>query len=246
MKRLLYLLLLIPSFSVLAAVQLAPPIKVGLIETGRPPYFWPKDSQKESSGFYIDLLEAISKQAGIRFEYRYLPQARLRRLMVENDLDLEPGIDPIWRQEPIEVINSVYSIPFFLSDEVIMSHKPMSQTINKLSDLKKGKLCRILGFNYDENTQHESVTVLSEEKIIAMLLRKRCDYGVIPLDIASHLSHKSKVALYRSEPLSIYKLSMRLNKEKAHLLPEIDKAIETLIDTGIVDKLLSKYGMKEI
>ena len=229
----------------LAEIQLASSVKVGLIDTGRPPYFWPKESQKQIKGFYIDLLEAISRQSGIRFEYRYVPQNRLRRAMISGDLDLEPGIDPNWRQDSGEAESSLYSVPFFTSHEVIISHKPISRSIKKLNDLEQGKLCHVLGFSYDENNIHKPAAFLNEYTIIEMLARKRCDYAVIPQDIANHLSHDQDYELNHSRPRASFRLRMRLNKGSAHLLPAINEAITALLEQGVIDNLLKKYEMTE-
>ncbi len=235
-------------FSVTASLAEEGPVvlRVGLVDGGRIPYFWEDTETLAPKGFYIELLNNISAQTGILFDYRFIPQARIRLYMKVGALDLEPGIAKSWRQKPDEKGISVYSRPFVLAEEVIVSHTRLESSPRSFRDLKPGRICKVLGFSGGSTKGHQVITVLNDLQMVKMLNLKRCDYGLMPLDIARYLKDQHKFNIHFSKPLHRFQLSLRLDKQFADLLPQINRAIENMTVSGRMNAMLEKYRMRAV
>lgn len=220
-------------------------LRVGLINYDRPPYFWLPRLDNSASGFYIDLLEAVGAKADLEFEYLFYPQVRLRRYMLQGKLDLEPGIDRIWRREPGEEEASVYSKPFLASGEVLVLSK---QVLDFYAEQQGFVNCAVLGFNTAENlneTQGQNnQQLLTEVQILKSLDSQRCNRALMPQHVLEYYLSESDYDVIVSNVVKTYILRLRLHRSQQHLLPTINKALEVLISEGEIERLLRKYHMK--
>ena len=216
-------------------------LSVGFIKADRLPYFANKTETQPVRGLYVDLLERISHYSGIKFSYNFTPQARIRLYMKKGLLDVEPGIDKGWRQNPEEIKNSVYSIPFMNSKEV------MAYNIIKFPNFSPSDPnllnCAVLGFT-ESNAKNPENRLMTEVQILDMLQKKRCDTATFPIDVLNyHLTNSHSDVKY-TQPLFNYSLRLRLHKSKHHLLDKIDNSIRKLLDSGEFAQLYSKYTLK--
>jgi ABC-type amino acid transport substrate-binding protein len=224
------------SFQSFASDQIK--LKVGLIETGRLPYFSGPTGKRE--GVYFDLLDKVSKETQIEFEYVYLPQKRIRVQMASGHLDLEPGIAPSWRNETLEQLNSVYSIPFMSSEEVWVFHNKEIKISNDFTTLIP---CNILGFNLlkEQLEASKHPTIYSDEQALKLLQIGRCDYTVMPLFVVQYYTKIHNRNYIISAPHHTYELSLRLHKKNQHLLPKINNALKKILEKEALKKILSNY-----
>jgi len=222
------------------------PLTVGLIDGGRPPYYWKSDNGN-LTGLYIDLLKLIEDRSSLSFTFKSTPQSRIRLRMISGNLDIEPGIDPIWRQELGEQENSSYSMPFMASEEawVYSKHHELSKLNHK--EIEKLKPCSVHGFNVTDiqKKPEREVKALSELQILRLIELDRCDYAIMPLDVFSYLSNNTSFHVHMTRPHVSYQLSFRINKQHIDILPELNKALAALINNGSVERLVIKYTTPE-
>ncbi|MCL6271055.1 transporter substrate-binding domain-containing protein [Sansalvadorimonas sp. 2012CJ34-2] len=221
-------------------------LNVGLIEGGREPYYWLDSEKQIPEGFYIDVMRGITEDTGIRFNYYFVPQARIRLYMRLGLFNLEPGIAESWRQETEEVNHSVYSEPFLILHEAIVSHAPLNPDASSLQDLPPGRVCQVLGFSGKDNRGHEEIIVITDLQSLKMIGRGRCDYAVMPLDVASYLSSQLKIKVYFSQPLKRHLLSLRLDRQFEYLLPDINRSLVKMWESGYMEELIKRYGIQSM
>lgn len=215
-------------------------LEVGLINQGRYPYFVNSPRQASNRGIYIDLLNQVGKMTNIEFKYKFLPQPRIRHLMKYQKLDVEPGIDMGWRTEERETENSVYTLPFYESEEVIVYRKTSLSFIpTKELDFEALSSCSMSGF-HDMDIALKDVDITAESVSLTMMELGRCDYTLMPKVV---LNAKGKLSdhLDITSTIKTYDLRIRLAKKHEHLVPKINQAISTLISDGYIDKLFASY-----
>lgn len=242
-KNLIFLMLF---FLPLSAVGLEsyPTLIVGLIDQDRPPYFWKAEKDTRPKGAYIDILERITEKTGIKFEYRFLPQARIRHYMLNEVIDVEPGIAKEWRMEPGEPEASVYTDIFYTSQEVIIYNpkrfKRNDLTPEFFSDLSP---CSILGFNNldlkegEGHTYDKAKPLITEQQILKLIKVGRCDFAVFPLDVIGQELKPGE--LNKTKAVAHYDLRIRLTRKNKYLLPVINGVIEEMQKSGEIKKAIS-------
>ena len=229
----------VPSLAMDASTNLT----VGLIEQDRPPYWVMPKKGEQPTGAYIDILSEVSKITGISFSYKFAPQARLRRYMLNQVIDIEPGIDDTWRTEPGEAESSVYSIPFYTSKEVV-AYLPSKLRGHELSlkDFENDTPCSVLGFDTIEHKGYESTDyfkAITEQQMIMQLKLGRCDFAIFPVDVIQ--KELDYGYLISSKPISTYQLKLRLSKKNQHLLGDINSAIQTIKDRGDIQRIMDSH-----
>jgi len=212
---------------------------VGLIEQGREPYFTKPEQGVQPEGMYIEIFEAISRQSGIQFRYRFLPQARIRMYLKIGMLDIEPGIDPKWRKEQGEELVSIYSDVLFSSQEVL-AYNPsrFSRTPDARSLMADYRPCKLLGFNGIESTD-DTHSLTSEEQLLELIRLNRCDWAIFPLDVFNSKSGYQQIA--HTRPVASYELRLRLHNKDSDYLETINMAIRSMKKSGELASILNRY-----
>lgn len=214
-------------------------LDVGLMDADRPPYFIRPTDHFSVSGMYIDILDEIAQQTGLEFNYKFLPQKRIRAYIKIGLLDVEPGIDPQWRTQKGEMETTVYSEPLFESAEVLVYNPSKFPAPPSHEELMQYKPCKVLGFNSVKDANAKEFAFTSEEQIIELIKLQRCDWAVFPIDVLN--SHPSFGKLKYTDPVATYSLSLRLNKEHAHQLIPINTAIREMKASGKLDAIIRSY-----
>jgi len=220
---------------------------VGLIESERPPYFMTLPDSETLSGVYIDILSAISRNSTLAFEYKYLPQARIRSYMKNGRLDIEPGIHKSWRTEEHERENSVYSDIFMQSDEVLIFGNRKFNKIPSSDLLLNLRNCAMLGFKVLDEMENDMTRsaakyrVSTEIQVVRMLILDRCDYSVIPTDVLRFIDPDLVKQIRQSPVINTFDLRFRFHVSHKHLVPEFNSALEELRRDGTIEKIKNKY-----
>lgn len=228
-------LTLFPQFA-LADSQ---PYKVGLINQDRPPYF--SYNHGKASGIYIDVLEEIARQISIKLTYVPLPQARLRRYMKIGQLDIEPGISPQWRQKHDEIAASFYSHIFMRSPEIYIYH-PKSYIAFPTPDiLKKYLFCGVRSFNHLARNSKRIYEILTEQQILGMLSRQRCQYALMPQIVYHHIKRQAPYMTRPSRPIVTYSLRFRFHIDHINLQKPFNKALDQIHKNGKLERIFKAY-----
>jgi polar amino acid transport system substrate-binding protein len=220
-------------------------LRFGLDENGFPPlYFKPAEAER---GVYELILEDVAKITGDRFTPIFYPQKRKFKMFEDQDIDIEPGVNPAWRK-PQEKI-SIYSIAFADSEDVVLHHADDKRSYDKLSDLDGRILGCIVGFAYPELEKKLSAGVIKRddskdrEMMIQKLVKRRVDAIILPRTVAEYWqkmndkTHRLKFgATVSSRPISF-----RFHVRKKAALERFDKALKQLIDKGRVKEIFAQF-----
>lgn len=217
-------------------------LTVGLISPERPPYFWRSKDDGTLKGIYVDLLNELTKTSGIKLNYRFYPQSRLREYMRLGKIDLEPGIDSEWRQEKGEQQSSVYSNVFMISDEVYVFSDNHFNNPPTSEQLLSKQLCRLHGFDtIDEGQLKDAHRLVNESQILDMVAQGHCHYALVPTPVLKHWQKQSEITLNNTAPIVSYQLRFRLNAKFDYLIPELNKQLALLKSNGKFDDIIASY-----
>lgn len=240
MKRFLLCLVMVLCGCLCVANAQAESLIVGLMKSDRPPYFW-KNATGGYQGLFIDVLNELTKETDIYFSYKALPQARLRLHLVAGKIDAEMGVAKEWRTGKAEVEHSVYSIPFMQSDSVYVMHSGANDVDPKTKVPVGNNFCAILGFSMPKALGKTYINVLSEEQLLKMIDKRRCDYTIMQSNIFSNLMKRTPYNLIASKPVFTNDIRLRLNKKNEYLLLRINAGLNRLKEDGRLAAILSRY-----
>lgn len=207
-----------------------------------PNYFTREDP---GTGFFRDLFAEISTITGDTFTFYYLPSARGLLKFENGELDLEPGVNPIWREN--SEVKGVYTIPYEKSKEVILSAKEC--TVMSPNDLIGKKVGIIRGYSYPSfDTLFASKEVIMQEyneadQLLKLLYVNRVDFVFVNeafalYSIKENPLYKDFRAVYEISSMDVM---LRVHPNKKHALERINKALEQLLQSKTIEKLRSKY-----
>tara|TARA_R110001592_G_scaffold16668_15_gene70835 strand:+ start:650 stop:1408 length:759 start_codon:yes stop_codon:yes gene_type:complete len=199
------------------------------------------------SGIFADMFHQIGEITGDTFIMVKMPAARA---MLEFDLgrvDIEPGINPIWRSNSKEI--GLYSIAYERVEEVIVFRSGDEFEVKGPRDLFGHKVGIVRGFTYPRfeasftNNDINKVLNKSESLLIKQLLAERVDQIFISKSsiqyMKRHLPTLSDIVV--GDVVSSVEVMMRVHPTKLELLPKLNKALQQMIDNKSIDKIIAKY-----
>lgn len=200
-------------------------------------------------GIYQDILDALAKLTGDRFNVQYYPYPRIGLLFNEGALDIEPGVYPGWvKSQPNP---GVFSVPFGKVVDVLVFAPDKTFAVKQPEDLRGKSVGMVRGYAYPElaamvaSGQLDRRNGLNEEQLLSMLAKSRFDQIIVNKAIAQY--HLHKMAEYRlleiGDVISAYDVSMRVQPRHAAWLDKLDAAIVQLKQQGTIDKIYAAYGV---
>ncbi len=227
----------------LSAAQLpAEPFRVGFYNA--PPLM---NQQQPDGGIFRQLLAEISHRTGLEFETRYYPSARLKRMFEQGDLDIEPGINPAWRQNSSEP--GLYSVPFGVLNQIIVFHPGKQIPVNGATDLAGKLIGTIRGYNYPGYMQAFAsgriarLDVTDEPQLFELLRRRRVDQ--IFVDDVVYQYWRSRHSDYRQftsgNITARVEIMLRIHPQQRSRLPILNQAISEMQADGTLERLFRPY-----
>jgi len=218
---------------------------VALYESGSPPLFFEKSSSK--TGIYKDVLTLIGSITGDQFEYKYYPARRAMRIFETAGYDIEPGINPAWREAA--EIQGLYTVPFSKANDVIVFRKNETKKSSKPEDLAGERVGTINGFVYPYfSSAFNSGLVLREDtrtelQLMAMLSRKRLDQILIRKDTAEYriTTDPQFNNLEIGPVIGFVPIMFRFHPDKTDAIERFNKAIERLKDRREIEQIYNRY-----
>ncbi|GLS92134.1 amino acid ABC transporter substrate-binding protein [Psychromonas marina] len=217
-----------------------------MLHTGSfPPYFFEEGDQR--TGTIKDIFTAISQETGDSIEYVRVPFKRALRLFENGEIDIEPMTNPIWRQN--SSIQSVYSIPFTASEDVIIFQADKYIAVHSGDDLLGKRLGVVQGYSYPAYQAYfaagriKAAPFHDENKLIQLLIAKRLDQALINKDFAQYQIKNENLTgqLKIGEPYSVLDMMIRFHPSKAHVLPRFNKALKKLLKSGSINNIYNRY-----
>lgn len=220
-------------------------LKVILTEKGHPPFSFDENSSEK--GIYLDILAAISVITGDSFIITYYPAIRKRYVFANGQTDIEPGVNPIWRQKSRDV--SIYSVPFGFSTDVVFFRENESFKVEKVSDLAGRKVVTVRGYHYPDYEQAFSDKVITrydtnhELELVQFLYQanRGADAGFINKHILFFYMKRNNLRFDVGDIIDSLPVMFRFHISKKASLKKFNNALNQLIKDGTVDAIYSKY-----
>ncbi len=199
-------------------------LRIAYGDTGFAPFSFREGEAK--LGIYDRLIKAIAAETGDSFRIAYLPQNRKYRAFEEGRIDIEPGVNPEWRERWKDV--SVYSEPFMEVEDVLISQQDVPP-FRAPEELIGKSLGTQTGYSYPEleaffkDGRIRRDDAADEQTMIAKLAKKRIDAGVLWRTIAEwHL---------RNDPQGArFSIGGSINAKSVHFrfraVPELKEALD--------------------
>ena len=212
-------------------------------EGANPPYSY--FEQGQIKGIFPDVFARIGEITGHEFKFIAVSVGRAQKLFDQGLVDIEPGINPIWRQH--NKVKGVYSTEYMFSREVILARD--AHTIHQPEDLY-GKIVGVVrGYKYGNFERHFAadrlvkVENLSESLLLAQLHHGRIDYVLIG-DVTAYYFIKQNPQYQKFH--SIYQVSklpvsMRMQPKLKQLHTDINLALDTMIKNDEFNTIYNRY-----
>jgi len=232
-------------FSFFTHICLAENFRVMLHSGAFPPYFF-KDGDSRT-GTIRDIFSAIIHETGDSVEYVRAPFKRSLRLFEMGEIDIEPMTNPVWRES--SSVPGSYSIPFSVSEEVILFRQDKYRVVHSPEDLLGKRIGVIKGYYYPlyepyfSDGRIEANWFDSENKLIQLLLAERLDQAFINKDFAQYKikTHHDEQQLVIGESTSMVEQMIRFHPKKKSALPRFNNAIKKLLKNGTIERIYDRY-----
>lgn len=258
MRRYVLPLLLLIALATTAKAQ---PLRGCVAEANMPPFSYNERPNGFPKGFSVELLTQITKIAELpNASLEMLPWKRCLAMVASGKLDFVMNvptaqIDPA----PYLITQPYYDVWHYY----VYAHNnwPQGIAINNLEDLKRYKLCGLLGYNFDGfgiDTATVDTGATTLDQLMAKLQAKRCDLVIEKREVFESLAQtdpglRSLVArnvlrwnkLPEDSPLGLHFAVSRLIPKAREVADGINKAIIQLKKQKTIDPLMDGFLPKE-
>jgi polar amino acid transport system substrate-binding protein len=251
-NRFLVLMACLVLFLIPAVPVFAGKVITVAVNAGRPPMEM-KDSKGRMTGFEIDLLKAVAKEAGFQVKIRDVPWIRIFKDLEagKHDAVMASVIITDQKKEKFD-----FSIPYYTSEMVLVVRKDGASgpfegkevAVFRLSAgadmFRKAHLCKITFYTLDETDQ--AFKDLVKGNLAGILCDSHLAWGYIN----SKDTYKNKLMLADStvaatENLPKEECGILVKKGDAATLDLINKGLQSVMEKG-TDKELREKWMKSL
>ena len=203
----------------------------------------------EVEGVSVDILKEIGKRTGDTFEIQILPVKRLRKELLDGQIDLNIADSPEWATS--EEGASEFSEPYLFVDEFIYFRNDNFVNVSEAKDLFGKSVATVRGYFYAmfgsafKKKQVKLEEVTTSPELLKMLNAKRVD--AIFLDNLNFRFVTNSMKLRASDykqglRLTHSPLALRTFKDRAKAaMARFSSAIKDIKKDGTIEKILARY-----
>lgn len=216
--------------------------KVG-VSPGYPPFEYKQNG--ELVGFDIDLVNAISKELGIKVEFVEMDFDGLISAIKMGKIDI---IASGMTKTPQRAKSVEFTKPYYESVNYYVKHKE-NTNLNSIKDLEKGtKVGAQLGtIQADEISKIKGVTpFLNADHIVFIMATKQKQIDAFVLESAvakGYMKQYDEFEVFAKTNIKGDGISIAFKKGNVELAKQFDDAIDKLKENGVYDELLKKYDL---
>ncbi|MDM8536574.1 transporter substrate-binding domain-containing protein [Desulfobacterales bacterium HSG17] len=214
-------------------------------EPSFPPYYFTKNDPRP--GIHGEVFSAVSRITKDKFVFEYVPTARALVWFEENKLDIEPGINPAWRQS--SKVPGIYTIPYAKSVEVVLFRPGKQVRVKRSSDLKGKTVGLIRGYIYPTFTKaFANREIIRKDSVTEIHLLRKLEVGRIDQVFINKVTAQywmKKTPAYKNleigDEISSLDVMLRLHPNKKGVLDRLNKALKHLVESGEIDRIYARY-----
>lgn len=235
------------------SVALATPLAAqGTVRAGSTPAGQPasglNSATKEWEGVSVELLEAISKDAGFKVAFTPMPFGELQSTLIDNKIDVIAasfGISPA-RQKVVD-----FTTPYGSYRDVLVVPVKDTKTYRSLTDLKGMSIATPKGSSYVEplkaaganvvlvNTPPEAITELEAGRVQGVV-----DNGLQLRYRIEKDNHADLRVIDSYDAILVGQLAFAVRKGDADLLRTLNTSLTKLRENGTVKAISTKWGLE--
>ncbi|MDP5033161.1 MAG: transporter substrate-binding domain-containing protein [Paraglaciecola sp.] len=190
-------------------------------------------------GIFIELTPLLFQRAKIDFVYSYMPTKRAVKALYADELDFD-FVNPDWLS-PDDKERFVFSDALFQISEYFISLPVHAKSYLQASSAYGKPVGTVSGYYYYDDEHFKRVDFRSESEVILGLAKKRYDVAIMEQFAARYWSAKHHVPISLGSIHTQGYMVMRLRAEYSHLVPDINKAINSLKQNGEIQRILLHY-----
>ncbi len=217
--------------------------RVGFMEGGFPPMFFAEGAPQ--TGIFVDILNEICQLTGDDFEKKYASTARIKGWFADGDIDIEPGINPLWRSDQKHI--SRYTIPFMKYTTAVIVKKDKAFPIQTVEDLKGKRVGVIRGYTYPgwESEGYVRDLARNDEMLFTKLQGGRYDICFAGKLISQYYARELGLNIVTARPMYTLDISFRIHRQQEQAVERFNTALETLFNNGMIDRIIAQYTTRE-
>jgi len=202
-------------------------------------------SSQNKTGLYHQLMDAIAAESGLTFDWHYYPYARLNRLFEQGSIHIEVGSAPYWTAE--SATPGAYTDTFYTIEDVIVFPTGDLKPIRMPSDIAGWNIAVVRGYAFPdfEPIFHSKQAIRTDTKnelhLLEMLYHDRADAIFICRNVYQH--HANNIRKYSEfdvgDVVGAYDVGIRVHPSAKHILPLLNRAIQTLKSKGAIHTIMS-------
>jgi len=203
-------------------------------------------SSQNKTGLYHQLMDAIAAESGLTFDWHYYPYARLNRLFEQGSIHIEVGSSPIWTKASITPGH--YSDGFYHIEDVALFATDKTLSVKNASDIHGRNIGVVRGYGFAKFDEafHSGKAIRTDTKnelhLLEMLYHNRADAIFISRHVYYH--HAIQNEKYQNfvigDVIGAYEVGVRVHPSAKHILPLINRAIQTLKLNGTIRAIMSR------
>jgi polar amino acid transport system substrate-binding protein len=202
------------------------------------PYYIAK--APERPGILGELIPKILSISEIASQVHHLPPKRTNQALDSGLLDFDI-VSPSWFEAGHVGERFILSAPIMTIVEYIVVLEKNKRLWTKVDDIKGRNIGTVMGYAYHDDDNYTRADFRSERELIMALHKERVEAIISGELTARFWANELKLPISLAVKHSSGDLVIRLRKEHDHLLPSINSAIQTLKQSGEIQRVIDKY-----
>lgn len=216
-----------------------------LVTETYPPYEYQENGKIQ--GMDIDILNLLSKKAGVTFDISFEPWIRALEMVKSGSVD---GIFSIIKNKAREDFLYYPKIPLYVGKSVFFVHPDLKKEIKSMNDLKGLSIGTVrensYGAEFDSATSFTTDPVTNQEMLLQKLITGRNTIIITTEEVGWHHINKQKVKGFRSFPfvVSTNEYHIAISKKSPNgkeLFQMINKAFTEAEQSGELAQIRKQY-----
>ena len=191
-------------------------------------------------GIFPEFIQLLLTEANIPGEAIVLPPARTQLALTRGELDFDL-ISPSWFKNHQIPEGFVLSDPLLKMTEHLIYLPSKERMFTHSKSILGQTVGTVRGYFYHDDDTFFRFDLISEKEIIQALYKDRIDVGISGDLPALYWSQKLDIPIQLGPVHSQGYVHIRLRDEHQHLLPQLNKALNNLLEKGALDVIVQRY-----
>ncbi|GAA0855883.1 substrate-binding periplasmic protein [Aliiglaciecola litoralis] len=198
-----------------------------------------------TEGVFKQVMRAIQNNTNLVFETVQFPAKRAEKALLDGMVDFDFNVVEWMPSGDYGKEKYQLSDPLFSVTEYVITLDQPPYLINQPEDYYGKPVGTVAGYFYFDSDKFTRVDFLSESLLMQGLSKERFDAIIMEKESAKYWASvfdmKIRMAVVHTEG----SIRVRLRKQKAALLPELNRGIQTIIQNGQLEAILQKHNITD-